>query len=176
MTQENQLPHGWLLAGSRPECYAVSVEPKGLRDASVVRLRSREGQAPVWFGTVMQTFRADNYRGRRLRYEAAVRSESVAEGAALWMRVDGVERGRSLAFDNMDDRPIRGTGSWKRYAVVLDVPETANAIAFGILLRGAGDVWLGEPRIEAVSREVPETGTRQRVPDHPVNLELSVSA
>jgi hypothetical protein len=38
-----------------------------------------------------------------------VRSEGIADWAALWMRVDGPERGVSLAFDNPGDRKIRGT-------------------------------------------------------------------
>ena len=54
------------------------------------------------------------------------------------MRVDGPDSGRHLAFDNMLDRPIKGTTDWTRYAVVLDVDKTAVAIAFGVLAGGEG--------------------------------------
>jgi hypothetical protein len=40
-------------------------------------------------------------------------------------------------FDNMDDRPIKGDSEWQQYAVVLDVPSEATALAYGILLSGA---------------------------------------
>jgi hypothetical protein len=38
----------------------------------------------------------------------------------------------------MDDRPIRGSTDWKSYSIVPDVPAEAAALAYGILLRGAG--------------------------------------
>ncbi len=36
------------------------------------------------------------------------------------MRVD--KGPKMLAFDNMQDRPIKGASNWQRYAVVLEVP------------------------------------------------------
>jgi hypothetical protein len=117
----------------------------------------------------MQQFRADAYRGQRLRLSATVRALDVAEWAGLWMRVDG-DRKSSLAFDNMQDRPITGTAGWTRYAVVLDVPESeSTVIAFGVLLRGDGEIWMADVRLEAVGSEVATTGGA-RLPTAPVNL------
>ena len=116
------------------------------------------------FGTLRQVFAADKYRGKRVRFAARVRSEKVATCAALWMRVDD-EAGQVLAFDNMNKRPVQGTTEWTTYAIVLDVAPEATLIALGILLEGAGTVWLAEPRVETVGAEVATTdivGENQR--------------
>jgi len=44
-----------------------------------------------------------------------------------------VDKGKEtgVAFDNMQDRAIKGTTDWRRYEVVLDVPEDATGIAPG---------------------------------------------
>ena len=86
----------------------------------------------------MQTIKADDYRGKRVRLRGHVKTDGV-ERVQLWMRLDS---GRGmLGFDNMDARPIRGTTEWAAYDVVLDVPEDAAGIAYGIILAGTGRVW-----------------------------------
>ena len=45
----------------------------------------------------------------------------MSDYAALWMRVDG--GGKVIKFDNMEDRPVKGTTEWKRCSVVLTHPR-----------------------------------------------------
>jgi len=89
------------------------------------------------------------------------------------MRVDG--KGEDmLQFDNMGNRPITGSNGWSKISVVLDVPEESESISFGVLLAGAGKVWIDSIRFEAVSLEVPSTNLEEPIvlPDHPVNLDF----
>ena len=91
----------------------------------------------------MQMIDATDYRGKRVRFSAHVKAAGIASWAGLWMRIDGPAVPGSpmpamLGFDNMNDRPIKGTMDWTRHDVVLDVPARARAIAFGILLSGPG--------------------------------------
>ena len=82
---------------------------------------------PTGFGALSQFIRADDYRGKRVRFSAYVKTHDVSaasSGAGLWMRVDG--NGGILAFDNMQNRPIMGTTDWKLVSVVLDVPNDAS--------------------------------------------------
>ena len=106
----------------------------------------------------MQGIKADDYRGKRVRLSGYVKGENIAQYAGLWLRVDGA--GYSLNFDNMSNRPIKGTTDWKKYEVVLDVPEESIAIAFGILLRGEGQVWIDDLQLEVVGQDMPTTGLR----------------
>jgi hypothetical protein len=68
------------------------------------------------------------------------------------MRVD--KESKKLAFDNMHDRPIKGSTDWKRYDVVLEVPQDATGIFFGVLLSGSGTVWLNGAKFEIVGPNV----------------------
>ena len=68
------------------------------------------------------------------------------------MRVDGAPRTPPLSFDNMQDRPIRGTIEWRESDVVPDVPEPATGIFLGILLAGPGEVWLNSIDFETVAK------------------------
>ena len=58
----------------------------------------------------------------------------------------------------MYDRPIKGTASWQKYDVVLDVPPDENDITFGVLLSGSGKVWMNGVEFEVVGPDVPTTG------------------
>ncbi|HZR67036.1 MAG TPA: hypothetical protein VFA85_17990 [Terriglobales bacterium] len=163
-------PKGWFIAGDQPDKYDSGLDVSGMHnDHPSAYLRSKSSRING-FGTLMQEFRADHYQGRRVRFSAFVKS-SEADRAGLWMRIDkGPE---SVAFDNMQSRPIKGTSDWKKYNVVLDVPQDASGIFFGILLSGSGEVWLSDARIEIVNDGVPITGGQLRSDaTEPTNLDF----
>lgn len=169
-------PEGWFLTGSAPAAYEVGVERDADRAGTVAYLAAT-APSPEGFGTLMQITRADDFRGQRLRMTAHVRTEDVANWAGLWMRVDGAGRpAPQLAFDNMQGRPIEGTTAWQPYKIVLDVPEAADAVAFGVLLDGPGRVWLDDVAFDEVDESVPATGRAfpadPPYPDHPTNLDF----
>ena len=119
----------------------------------------------------MQSISAEKYKGSKVRLSGLVKSEEVTDWAGLWMRDD--KRSEVLAFDNMQNRGIRGTTGWQRYYVVLDVPKDATQIAFGILLSGPGLVWLNDPKPEIVNAdEAPTNMPEQILPESPVNLQF----
>lgn len=109
------------------------------------------------FGTLMQTFKTDDYRGQRVRMSGYVKSKEASDWAGLWMRVDGATKD-VLAFDNMQDRAIKGTTDWKKYEIVLDVPENSEMVALGLLLSGKGQVWMDDLQFGVVGKDVSTTG------------------
>jgi hypothetical protein len=104
---------------------------------------------------------------------AQARFLALTGWAGLWMRVDGQRSRPSLAFDNMQDRPVRGSTDWKRYEVVLDVADEATGVALGILLDGTGAVWMSDVKVETVDKTVATTGGANRLHDEPVNLDFT---
>ncbi len=159
------------MAGSHPAQYSYEVEPEvvGRRAA---RIWFTASDSPGGFGTLMQMFKADAYRGKRIRFSAEARTKDDG-WLGLWMRVDG-DRHRSLAFDNMQNRALKGTTDWGRHDVVLDIDEGATAVAFGVLLSGRGEGWISGVRFEPVGQEVATTGTRSgSLADGPENLDFS---
>jgi hypothetical protein len=75
-------------------------------------------------------------------------------------------------------RPIRGTTDWRKYEIVLDVPDDSAGIFFGLLLIGPrGKAWVDDLNLEIVDNKVPTTNKAPdpryaalRVRSHPINL------
>lgn len=155
--QANAEGAGWFLAGSSPQAYEMTMEKSGARTGKGCGSLRSTADKPAGFGTMMQMFDAATYRGKRVRLSAWVKNESVAEWSGVWMRVDGADPSKPLAFDNMQGRPIKGTHDWARYDVVLDVAPEAKNIALGVLLDGPGRVWIDDVKLEAVDLSVATT-------------------
>jgi hypothetical protein len=166
------LPHGWIRAGSHPDEFAMGLDPQlAYRESPAGTLRSKRAASVKGFGTLMQSFRADRFRGRRVRFAAFTRCAGISEGwAGMWMRVDGTRQGNSLSFDNMQNRPLKGDMDWQQHAVVLDVPEESTGIALGLLLGGSGQVWIAGATFEVVGPECATTDLHAAMPHEPQNL------
>ena len=87
-----------------------------------------------------------------------VKTEKVKSWAGLWMRVD-FYKAQVLAFDNMQNRGIKGTNDWMKYEIVLFVPEEATSISYGTLLDGTGQVWFKDITLDIVDNSLEETGS-----------------
>jgi len=149
---------GWFLAGRHPQDYEQGIDSTLTYHGKNSGYLKAKGAQPGGFGTIMQLFKADDYRNKRMRFSATVKSEGTDEDwAGLWMRIDGREEGETLGFDNMQQRPIKGTTDWQKYEVVLDVPQESVSVAFGLLLAGQGQAWLSDVEFEEVSADMPTT-------------------
>jgi len=166
------LPRGWLLAGTKPSEYEVGVDVDQMYQGHATAFLKSKTLNADGFGTLMQSIKAEQYLGRKVRLSGLVKSEEVLGWAGLWMRVD--KEKSPVAFDNMENRAIKGTTGWQRYDVVLDVPTNATAISFGILLAGSGVVWLNGTKFDVVDADVPVTNTGEKVlPEKPINLDFA---
>ncbi len=164
-------PTGWIVAGSRPSDYQIEQIASAATNGKVgVAIKSVASTAEG-FGTLMQTISAESYLGKRVKLSADVRALGVDGWCGLWMRVDGAGT-QPLAFDNMANRAIRGMVPWRRYDVILDVPKSATAVAFGILLNGNGSVEVDNFKLEIVPNTVATTGQGSDLPTAPLNLNL----
>jgi len=160
---------GWIKSGDSPFDYEVGIDLSATYNGAASANIKSNG-SPKGFGTLMQVFNAEKYRGKRLKMSGSAKSEGVRNWAGFWMRID--ERNRNaVSFDNMQDRPIKGTTVWTTYQIVLDVPERSTQVAFGLLLDGVGQVWLSDIQFEVVSDDVPTTG-QSNIPDGPINLDF----
>ena len=141
-----QVPEGWHSPTSGGGYAVELIEENPKTGERAVRLRSDPATpantAP--FGNLMQSVDASTFRGRRVRFRAAVRAEVAgpAGRAQLWMRVD---RSGSQAgfFDNMNDRPIT-SGEWRYYEIVGDIDDDAVSVNIGMMLLGSGRAWLDD--------------------------------
>jgi hypothetical protein len=163
--------------GQNAEAFAIGkdtiVRHQG-RASGVIRATSTNEEAWRAFS---QAIRANAYRGKRVRLRGYLKTKAVSGASGLWMRVDAIDR--QAEFDNMGDRPVRGTTDWKQYSVVLDVPKDAAAIFLGDLQVGTGTTWMDDLSLEIVDpSQVATTGTwlgpnTKNDPVKPQNLDFT---
>ncbi len=162
------LPPGWRTSGSgRPDIYRVGLDPA---EPGAVRIATVERSGVIeadHFASLMQSILADDYRGKTLRVSAELKARAIERGV-LWMRIDPAS-GRALRLDNMGGRAIngalRGDVDWTERSIVLDVPDEAASIHYGIMLGGGGELWARNFRLDTVDAARPAPA----LPRQPVN-------
>jgi hypothetical protein len=151
-----QAPAGWNFpAVSAQNGYAARLTDEMPKSGAACALIEHAGAAAQAFGNLMQSFSAAAYRGKRVRFRAAVRTEisGSAGQAQLWLRIDRGNRQMGF-FDNMGDRPIRSS-AWNYYEIIGDVDPDAETINIGLMLLGDGKTWLDDVAFETVADAEP---------------------
>ena len=146
--QPGAFPQGWAVPTPG---YAAKLTPENAKAGRLCLELARNGESTQGrFGNLMQSFDATAYRGKRVRFRAAVRISSVAQGdrAQLWLRVDR-HNGEMGFFDNMDDRPIR-EWEWRYYEITGDIEADADRINIGMILLGSGKAWIDDASFDAL--------------------------
>jgi hypothetical protein len=152
----DSLPAGWGKSGNRPTEYAATVDHAVYRSGrSSGQLRSLVATASGT-GVLAQGIRADSLRGARIRVAAWLRARDVHE-VRFFARVDGP--GTVLDFGNADGDPLTGTADWKLREIVIDVPNDAIGVTFGIVIAGNGTAWIDDIMVSSVPKDTPRTGT-----------------
>jgi hypothetical protein len=163
-------PVGWVVGCRHGSGYEGGTDTKISHSGCASGYLRSKTSKPKEVATLVQTFGAEEYRGKRLQMSAYVKADKIKNWAGLWMRVDS-RRDRALSFDNMQNRPIKGTCDWAKHAIVLDVPDESISITFGVLLDGQGRVWVDDFQFDVVTTEVPTTG-KGAWPKRPRNLDF----
>lgn len=147
------LPDPWIVSGKAPLMYEAGIDETvgSTKGAKFIRMVKSDGKE---WATLMQQFSAKDYRGKRVRFQARVKTADVSRWAGLWMRVDTPSL-PNASFYNSQDRPIVGSNDWQMRSVVLDVPADANIVSFGVIHGGKGEVWIDALKFEVVDASVP---------------------
>jgi len=116
--------------------------------------------------TLLQSIKADKYRGQRIRLSGYLRAPKGATGS-LWLRVDGNQGVLGLANGGTSAyamaHVVRNNPNWERTDQVVDVPaDQAVGIAFGVVVNGLGEVWADDLKLEVVGKDVALTGLSAR--------------
>ncbi len=154
-------PTGWGKNGSKVDAYVVGVDENNSYNGTPSAYVKSVQPNVDGFGGMMQTISAEDYVGKRIRLTGMVKSEEANDGGGhLWLRIDPQGGGQPVGFDNMDNRPVKGTTDWQPASIVLDVPANARALAYGMFVAGSGQMWANGIKIEEVGPEVPVTDMR----------------
>jgi hypothetical protein len=159
------LPRGWYAAGSKPGSYEMGIDKTVGRDGRSCATIQSIDKKIIGYGTLMQTCAPAKYQGKRVRMRGYIKTQDITGWVGMWFRVD--KNGKSIAYDNMEFRPIKGTTEWRPYDIVLNIDESASMLAYGVLITGTGKVWFDDITFEIVDNQ---TITTDKYFSEPTNL------
>ena len=152
LASDSDIPSGWEWTPSR-RVHAHRLErsrelsPLGRKTVCIARTFApwRWGD-----GRLEQTFSAKAWRGKRIGFSGAARSEveGPASGAQLYVetRPKAVEKAiwrMPATVLAMVEPPVQSP-RWYAYSVEIDVPHDAETILIGLALAGDGAAWFGD--------------------------------
>jgi hypothetical protein len=121
--------------------------------------------------TLRQTIKADDYRGKQLRFSGEVKAEQVEQQGGLYIRTNvfhwkhiqeafgGDQPGDpSIEANRLDEqvRPqhlVQGPHDWMRCEATVPVAQDALFIRFGLVLYGKGQIWLRDAQLEVIEQD-----------------------
>lgn len=177
VTNISRVPDGWSLASTglgASECYTTRYRTPETQE-NELRIICRRATDGAF--SLIQTFAAEPFRGKRMQFLARMRTHDLQGRAGLLIRVESENKG-VLAFDDMRTRPVNGDTDWAEYRVSLDIDEPASAITIGFLVEGGpGAARIDRIRFEEVPADNWELSIRLRshqptLPLQPQNLNL----
>ncbi len=121
----------------------------GSRSAAISRPVGRHYGETI--GVLDQRIDATPYRGKTIRLRAAARADASTRS---WLRLTVARKvfgPQAVAFDSLDAHPVVSP-DWRVYDITADVPEDADAIAYGLALVGDGKAWLDTVSIDVVEK------------------------
>ena len=152
-------PVGWFKAGNRYDNYKISTDNQNAQQGQNSGFIESVVDITTGFGTLMQYCSEKNFKGERVKMTGYIQSiGSDTTLTTMWIRVDD--------FDNMMDRPIIGTKSWTKCAIVFDVPESPCVINYGLILVGDGKAWIDHVSFEIVNSSIFKTAYYLNEPFH----------
>ncbi len=144
------LPDGWHIGEEKQHFRAMADNNIFHSGKASVFLQS-SGYIEKDWNTLMQYCRAGDYQGKRLKLTAWVRTEDLKEYAQFIFRVDGIKAIRPA--DKIKEFTFTGNNNWRKVELILDIPEEATHISYGLLLTGKGKVWMDDITIEEVAAD-----------------------
>ncbi|MGG7035489.1 MAG: S41 family peptidase [Flavobacterium sp.] len=144
---EKGMPSGWTTFGSSN--YSLSIDS--------TTTKSGKYSACIEFKEGDPNFKAlgftlpKNYSGKKITLTGYIKTENVTGGfAGLCVRIDP-----AIAFDNMQNRGIKGTSDWTKYAITLPMnPEKTEQIAIGAVLAGKGKIWIDDFTVTVDGKDI----------------------
>ena len=155
------VPAGWRMvgAGRHPvhvACVSEEPSPSGGRTVHL----SRTAAPWRWGGgRLVQKISARAWRGRRVRFAAAARTEVADVGAGALLLVTFLAKphrddeadffATEIAAVASAEQAVQ-SAQWTTLAVKADVPQTAESFLIGLALCGSGAAWFGDLQLTAI--------------------------
>ncbi|MBI5324957.1 MAG: hypothetical protein HZB41_06760 [Ignavibacteriae bacterium] len=101
-------------------------------------------------GSIMQTIDAKPYRGKLVRFRAAIRAEIMGPrgSAHLWMRAHLPDN--CPGFEDLGELHPVVVNNWEYYEITGRIDKNAVVLNYGLMLIGNGKAWIDDASIEII--------------------------
>jgi len=152
-TSETTQLLGWQLTAPSSDRFEASPDQNVTFDGkSTARLQTSVATADL--GSLIHSIDAEKYRGERLRFATNAKTKGVEVGTGSWLRIDSSST-PFRAYVDTHDVHLRGDNVWTSLTIVIDVPQDAQTVYFGLSQEGPGTSWFGPVSVETVDHTVP---------------------
>jgi C-terminal processing protease CtpA/Prc len=144
--QPGEVPAGWF---SPSPGYAIKLTPNNPKSGSLsCEIAFTGGEKAALSGNLNQAFAGMPYRGKKVRFRAAVKIAPSApeDFAQIWFRV---RRDQTGSYSEKTSPPIH-TLEWQYFDVTGDIDSEAQWVNIGLSLHGKGKAWIDDASIEIV--------------------------
>jgi erythromycin esterase len=154
MDFEDPCNPAWQISSDSPDSYQKDFDLRVAHSGQSSLSLQSVTAAPGGSARAGQTIRAGGYQGQRVRLTAYIKTQNVAGSAGLVLdvRTGGMQSPPSAT---QGAKLITGSQEWQQTSIELDVPPNAQTISYGVVLRGAGKLWLDELRLEILPAAKP---------------------
>src|SRR5260370_31322716 len=146
---------GWQLTSPISDRFEASSDAKvALRGKAPARLQADTPRADL--ASLIQSVDAEQYVGKRIRFSTYAKTKGVEGWTGTWVRVDSPHS----AFRRYEDTHhvnLNGDRDWTALTLVLDIPDDARTVEFGLSQEGTGTTWFGPVSVETVSPSIRTT-------------------
>ena len=166
------------LDGDHDGRFLVEVDPGTRRISnSAPAIHIKGPVAPSGFGQLLAAFKnpsahPDNssslhffvtngspWLGQHVRVTGWLKTKDAQSWVGAFVILIG-KNGIHLQYDDMSDRPLRGTKDWQKFEIITDVPDEPCQIYFGPDLYGPGELWGDNFQLALAPPDAPITDTR----------------
>ena len=165
--------NGWFKTGSKASSYEIGLDKTMSKTGKKCAFIKSVDDDIKGFGTLMQTCEAKFYLGKRIKMIGYIKTVEVKNWCGMWLRVDGVNdegKRKTLSFDNMYQRSLKGTTEWTRCEIILNVPKESKTLNFGVLVNGTGTAYFDRLNFEILGNIDEKEG--KTIPDRPANIDF----
>lgn len=90
--------------------------------------------------TIYEVSNSSALFGKHISVTGWLKTKAVQGWAGVFVIIVNKD-GRRYQYDDMSDRPIRGTTDWQQIEIVTDLPDEPCVVYFGPDLYGPGELW-----------------------------------
>jgi hypothetical protein len=148
-----KFPDGWRFFDTALHPYVVAMSDGASPAAGrAIRLAGTSPTILWGNGRLAQNFSAARWRGRRLVFSAAMRTEAARIGAGAQIAVKIQSKRQETSADAKSiialqaGGPVR-TSEWTRRSIAVDVPADAERISISLFATANSSVWIGDLKL-----------------------------